>query len=205
MPKNDNPHALRLGEAIRSVHENETADAIAQSLPLSKSADVSKKHQWACDICAALESQYGAEDAAKIRRTCRCGDGTTMAKEISACISKTGNLAAGCALFSQKNKYAFLEYIDEHSLIFGYASAAASSVQRAMFPGSGASAPPDTPKPCSVRSLAAMYASSCCAPLNPEANAAPFLSNGDQTRESMEFSAAFAGFLLTNRTFYIIV
>lgn len=131
MPKNDNPHALRLSEAIRRVHGNDAADAFAQSWPLSKSADVSKKHQWACDICAALVSQYGAEDAAKIRRACRCGDGTTMAKEISACISKTGNLAAGCALFSQKNKYAFLEYVDEHSLIFGYHACVCSCIKRA--------------------------------------------------------------------------
>lgn len=131
MPKNDNPHALRLIESIHSLYSNESANTFAQSHPLSKSADVEKKYRWACDICAALETQYSPDEAANIRRSCRCGDGKTMAQEISACISKSGSLAAGCAAFSQKNKYAFLEYINENELVFGYHACVCSCIKRA--------------------------------------------------------------------------
>ncbi len=130
MPKNDNAHAVRLIEALRSVHGDDSADSFADSYPLSKSADADKKYQWACDICHALQFRYSNEEALQIRRACRCGDGKTMAQEIKNCITKAGDLAAGCALFSQKNKYAFLEYIDEHGMIFGYHACVCSCIKR---------------------------------------------------------------------------
>lgn len=131
MPKNDNAHALRLIEALRSSGGEEIAKSFENDYPLAKSADVDKKYRWACDICAALEAQYGADEAASIRRACRCGDGKTMAQEIAGCITKAGGLAGGCALFSQKNKYAFLEYINKHELIFGYHACVCSCIKRA--------------------------------------------------------------------------
>ena len=54
-----------------------------------------------------------------------------MAKEIAGCISKAGSLAGGCALFTQKNKYAFLEYVGENEFIFGYHACVCSCVKRA--------------------------------------------------------------------------
>ncbi len=131
MPANDNAHALRMISALRDIHGESAADAFSQSFPLSKSADVTRKHHWACNVCTALESQFGAEDAATIRRACRCGDGATMAKEILSCIKKAGSLTDGCTLFTQKNHYAFLEYVDEHSLIFGYHDCVCSCIKRA--------------------------------------------------------------------------
>ena len=134
MPKNDNPHSLRLMEAIRAAADEPTATAFAEAHPLSTSADVDKKHRWACDICADLEARFTPEEATAIRRACRCGDGRTMAQEIAGCISKTGSLAEGCALFSQKNKYAFLEYVSERAVIFGYHACVCSCVKRADGP-----------------------------------------------------------------------
>ena len=131
MPANDNAHALRLKEALCASNGEAAAQNFADAHPLAKSADVNKKHRWACDVCAALEEQFGPETAASIRRNCRCGDGKTMAQEISACIIKAGSLADGCKLFSRKNKYAFLEYISEHEVIFGYHACVCSCVKRA--------------------------------------------------------------------------
>ena len=131
MPKNDNPHSLRLNEALRTAANESAADAFAAAHPLSKSADVEKKYRWACDVCQALEEQFTPEDAAIIRRNCRCGNGKTMAQEISACINKAGSLADGCELFSRKNKYAFLEYVSTHEMIFGYRACVCSCVKRA--------------------------------------------------------------------------
>ena len=131
MAKNDNPHALRLTEAIRGLHGDSIADDFAATLPLAKNADVDKKYSWACQICDALNEQYRVNEASKIRRACRCGDGKTMAREILGCIVKAGNLAGGCELFSQKNKYAFLEYVDEHEVVFGYHACVCSCIKRA--------------------------------------------------------------------------
>lgn len=130
MPKNDNPHSLRLIESIRRHCSEEQALAFADAHPLPKSADIDKKFRWACDVCASLEAKLHADSAASIRRDCRCGDGKTMAQEISGCISRAGNLPNGCALFTQKNRYAFLEYVSEHELIFGYHACVCSCVKR---------------------------------------------------------------------------
>ncbi len=131
MPQSDNAHALRLIAALRSIGRDEIADTFEKDYPLSKSADVGKKYRWACDICHALEASFSADEAASIRQACRCGDGKSMAKEIAACISKAGNLPGGCKLFSDKNKYAFLEYISDHELIFGYHACVCSCIKRA--------------------------------------------------------------------------
>lgn len=131
MSRNDNAHSLRLVEALRSACGDETADSFGQDHPLAKGADVEKKFRWACEICAALESGYSPEEAAQLRRACRCGDGKTMAQEIASCIRKAGSLMDGCALFSKQNRYAFLEYISAHELIFGYHACVCSCIKRA--------------------------------------------------------------------------
>lgn len=130
MPKNDNPHSLRLAHAIRSHAGEDAAQDFVHAHPLAKSADTDKKFRWACEICAALDAQFDAADASAIRRACRCGDGKTMAKEIADCIAKAGNLPEGCTLFTQKNRYAFLEFVSEHELIFGYHACVCSCVKR---------------------------------------------------------------------------
>lgn len=131
MPRNDNPHALRLTEAIRNQRGDSAADAFAGAYPLTKSADVEKKFRWACEVCAALDAQFGTADAAALRRACRCNDGRTMARQIAGCIRKAGSLAAACPLFTQQNPYAFLEYVSDHELIFGYHACVCSCVKRA--------------------------------------------------------------------------
>jgi len=134
MPRTDNPHSLRLIAAVSRRAGAAAADELARSHPLSKSADADKKAHWACEVCKVLEKQFDADTASAIRRDCRCGDGATMAKEIRACIAKAENLADGCALFTTKNKYAFLEYISEHEVLFGYHACVCSCVKRAAEP-----------------------------------------------------------------------
>ena len=134
MPVNDNPHALRLAESLRSHAGDAAAQIFADAHPLARSADVSKKHRWACEVCAALSAQYDAETAAAIRRACRCNDGRTMAQQILRCLRKTTTPDAACALFTQENPYAFLEYISDDELIFGYRACVCSCVKRAEGP-----------------------------------------------------------------------
>ena len=130
MPKNDNPHALRLYQAVCDVKDAAHADRIAEVLPLSKGADVSRKHRWAHDCCAYLSNTCSPDDALQIRRTCRCNDGKTMAREIDSCIRKAGTLQDGCSLFTRQNKYAFLEYVSGHELRFGYHTCVCSCIKR---------------------------------------------------------------------------
>ena len=131
MSKNDNAHSIRLIEAFMNVCGENAAAAFAVAHPLSKSADAEKKYQWACDICHALEAQVSPQEAIAIRQACRCGDGKSMAREISACLGKADSLRDGCARFSERNKYAFLEYINEQELLFGYHACVCSCIKRA--------------------------------------------------------------------------
>lgn len=130
MAKNDNPHALRMYQAICEVKDAAHADRFAEVYPLSKSADVDQKHRWAHDCCSYLSDSCSPDDAMEIRRACRCNDGKTMANQIMTSIRKAGSLDAGCALFSQQNKYVFLEYVNDHELIFGYHTCVCSCIKR---------------------------------------------------------------------------
>lgn len=131
MPKNDNAHALRLCSALENAGHADVAETLAADFPLSKSADVSKKHQWACDVCERLSTVLPQEEAAQIRRACRCNDGKTMAQEISVCIRNMATLREACTLFTKQNKYAFLEYVSDHELLFGYDNCVCSCIKRA--------------------------------------------------------------------------
>lgn len=134
MPKNDNPHALRLTNALRSHAGDDAAQAFADAHPLAKSADVVKKHRWACEVCAVLSVEFDMDTVAAIRRDCRCNDGRTMAQQIAGCIRKAGSLSEGCVLFTRENPWAFLEYVSERELIFGYRACVCSCVKRAEAP-----------------------------------------------------------------------
>jgi len=131
MPKNDNPHALRLAAALQTHLGEEAAQAMAQDFPLPKSAAIDAKYAWACRVTDALAH---FEDAAAIRRDCRCSDGRTMAQQILRCIRKAGSLPGGCALFTQENPYAFLEYVSGRELLFGYHACVCSCIKRADGP-----------------------------------------------------------------------
>lgn len=130
MPRNDNPHALRLLEALRSTAGDKAAMDFAAAHPLSRSADINRKFCWAAEVSTALDGAFDAETVRRIRRACRCADGRTMAKEIADCIAKAGSLQDGCTMFSKRNRYAFLEYVNERELVFGYRACVCSCVKR---------------------------------------------------------------------------
>ncbi len=130
MPRNDNPHALRLADALCLHQGSESAEAFAQAHPLGKSADPEKKFRWACEVCQDLTKTFGTDVAAAIRRDCRCNDGRTMAQQILRCLRQKSTLTDACALFTQENPYAFLEYVNEHELCFGYHACVCSCVKR---------------------------------------------------------------------------
>lgn len=129
MAKNDNPHALRMYQAITEMKSADMADSLAENHPLSKSANVEQKQKWACEVCAYLESQCTPEESVSIRRMCRCNDGKTMVNEILGAIRKSEDLASSCTHFTQHNKYAFLEYVSDQELHFGYHACVCSCIK----------------------------------------------------------------------------
>ena len=73
MPKNDNPHSIRLYGSLCKYAGETAAEKIAHKIPLSKSADFEKKFAWAESICADLEAEFDNETVKTIRMDCACG------------------------------------------------------------------------------------------------------------------------------------
>ena len=76
MPKADNPHAVRLYNSLSMHADEQTAARIAHAMPLSKSADIHKKHMWAERVCDDLQREFDDETIRKIRMDCACGPET---------------------------------------------------------------------------------------------------------------------------------
>ena len=66
MPKNDNAHALRLAESLKKNNCPKLAEQLANQYPLSKSASIEKKFDWAEHACSFLEENLKEEEIIKI-------------------------------------------------------------------------------------------------------------------------------------------
>lgn len=73
MSKTDNPHSMRLYAAIIRHTDENTADRIANAVPLSESADIDKRFLWAETVCEALSRELDDETVKKIRMDCARG------------------------------------------------------------------------------------------------------------------------------------
>ena len=62
MPKNDNAHAIRLVESLKKNNCSELAEQLECQYPLSKSASIEKKFEWAKQACSVLEDNLSEED-----------------------------------------------------------------------------------------------------------------------------------------------
>jgi len=91
MPKNDNAHAVLLGSSI-TEHCGETDGAeIGELFPLSKSANIDKKFEWAKNICDYLERKYDKEQVMQIRMDCACGPEMGKIKKLKELYEKSEN------------------------------------------------------------------------------------------------------------------
>lgn len=92
MPKNDNPHAVRLYQSVLHHVGGETADRIADQMPLSKSADFQKKFGWAEAVCAELEKEFDDDTVRKIRMDCACGPETDKLDKLKKAYQSAADL-----------------------------------------------------------------------------------------------------------------
>lgn len=82
MAKNDNAHSVRLAESLERHIGYDIAREFEDNYPLSKSADIEKKYQWAKTICNYLEEHYDTDTIIRIRKECRCNDGKSIASKL---------------------------------------------------------------------------------------------------------------------------
>ena len=130
MPKNDNAHSLRLVESLKNNNCPELAEQLETQYPLSKSASIEKKFEWAGQACAFLEAHLPEEEIIKVRKGCRCNDGKSIAKKLLKYLNRTESIESFLKDFNQNESFASLEYISNHKLIFCYPECYCPCVKR---------------------------------------------------------------------------
>lgn len=130
MPKNDNVHALRLAESLKKNNCPELAEQLANQYPLSKSASVEKKFEWAKQVCSFLEDNFEEEEIIKVRKSCICNDGASSAKKLLTYLNKSSDIKEFVETFNRNETFASMEYISEHELLFCYPECYCSCVKR---------------------------------------------------------------------------
>lgn len=58
MQKNDNAHSIRMVNSLRKNLDDNVAKDFEKAHPLSKSANIEKKFEWAQSTCDYLEKNY---------------------------------------------------------------------------------------------------------------------------------------------------
>lgn len=129
--KNDNAHSVRLVESLKKNAQNDAAKEFEEKYPLSKSANIEKKYEWAKSACDFLEERFDAEEIVKIRKNCRCNDGKSIADKLSKYLNKANNIEDFVNLFNRSESFAFIKYVSEHKIAFCYPECYCACVKRA--------------------------------------------------------------------------
>lgn len=130
MHKNDNAHSLRMVESLKKNISSDAANEFAEKYPLSKSADIVKKFQWAQATCDYLEEHFEEETIMRVRKSCRCNDGKSIANKLLKYLNTAENIKEFVDSFNQKESFAHLEYISENKLLFCYPQCYCACVKR---------------------------------------------------------------------------
>ncbi|MBQ8632578.1 MAG: hypothetical protein IJ420_03130 [Lachnospiraceae bacterium] len=130
MPKNDNAHSLRLVESLKNNNCPELAEQLETQYPLSKSASIEKKFEWAQHACEFLEKHLAEEELIKVRKECICNDGKSNAKKILKYLNRAECMKDFVDAFNQGENFASLEYISENKLLFCYPECYCGCVKR---------------------------------------------------------------------------
>lgn len=120
MAKNDNAHSVRLVESLERNVGYDIAKEFAEKYPLSKSANIEKKYQWAKTICNYLNEHFDTNTITTIRKECRCHDGKSIASKFLKYLNKVDSIKEFVYLFNQNETFAELEYISDNKILFCY-------------------------------------------------------------------------------------
>lgn len=130
MAKNDHAHSIRLTESIKRHIGNEAAEDFAKEYPLSKSAGIDKKYEWARNTCDFLETHYDLETIITIRKECRCNDGKSIANKLLQYLNKANNIEQFVHAFNEHETFATMEYISDHHIRFSYPQCYCACIKR---------------------------------------------------------------------------
>lgn len=130
MPKNDNAHSLRMVNSLRQNIGEQAAKEFEERYPLSKSADIQKKFEWAKDVCSYLEKNYDTDTIIRVRKECRCNDGKSMADKLVKYLAHAESVKEFADSFNRKETFASLEYITEHRIRLCYPECYCACVKR---------------------------------------------------------------------------
>lgn len=130
MAKNDNAHSVRLAESLERNIGYDTAGECVEKYPLSKSANIEKKYQWAKKICNYLEEQFDTDTIVQIRKECRCNDGKSIANKFLKYLNKADSIKEFVSLFNLNETFASLEYISDNKILFCYPECYCACVKR---------------------------------------------------------------------------
>ena len=127
---NDNAHSVRLIDSLTKNVGYETAKEFEEKYPLSKSANIEKKFQWAETACNYLEEHFDTDIIIQIRKECCCNDGKSIANKLLKYLKKTDSIEEFVGLFNQNETFAFLEYISDNNILFCYPECYCACVKR---------------------------------------------------------------------------
>ena len=130
MPKNDNAHSLRLVESLRKNNCLGLAEQLENQYPLSKSASIEKKFEWAQQVCSFLEDNLAEGDIINVRKACICNDGASGAKKLLKYLNKSSDVKEFVEAFNKNETFASMEYLADNKLLFCYPECYCSCVKR---------------------------------------------------------------------------
>ena len=130
MAKNDNAHSVRLVESLNGVVGQEAAKEFEEKYPLSKSADIEKKFEWAKAVCGYLEERFDQDKIIEIRKACRCNDGKSIANKLLKYLNKADDIEEFVNDFNKNESFAFIEYISDNKILFCYPQCYCACVKR---------------------------------------------------------------------------
>lgn len=130
MPQNDNAHSIRMKESLKQNVGEDIAKEFEEEYPLSKSANIQKKFEWADNICKYLENNFDTDMLVKIRKQCRCNDGKSIASKMLKYLNRSGNVEEFVSKFNASESFAQLEYISEHKILFCYPECYCACIKR---------------------------------------------------------------------------
>ena len=130
MPKNDNPHAIRLMDSMRKHLGTDAGDDFGTRYPLSKGADIIRKFEWARNVCNYLDERYDADTITALRKECRCNDGKAIAGKLLKYLNKADSTEQFVTLFNQNESFAAMEYLAANRILFCYPECYCACIKR---------------------------------------------------------------------------
>lgn len=120
MPKNDNVKSIRLYESVKANAGAEAADKLAETVYLSKSADLNRKFKWARDVCAYLESNFDESKVKRIRMGCSCTPPPKKVESIGKLYRSSADLDEFCEKYSAESAGSYSVWYEDEALYLSY-------------------------------------------------------------------------------------